>query len=125
MCVNVVAYLSPNLTFVNPAELGPFHALRTIASTGAPLTPPVFEWTQTAFGSSKIHIISVSGGTDICGSCTQPIRLLSHMLIYLQLLEVHPASPSTAVVSIRHPASHELPNICILRNPSQNPRPQS
>lgn len=49
-------------------ELAPFESLRTIFSTGAVLTPPMFEWTQKAFGQ-RVHIASSSGGTDICGAC--------------------------------------------------------
>ncbi|TFK44324.1 acetoacetyl-CoA synthetase [Crucibulum laeve] len=52
---------------IKPLELAPFDALRTIASTGAVLTPPMFEWTQQTFGD-KIHLVSTSGGTDICTS---------------------------------------------------------
>ncbi|KAH9910460.1 uncharacterized protein B0H18DRAFT_895537 [Fomitopsis serialis] len=48
--------------------LASFAALRTISSTGSVLTPPMFEWTQQAF-NPDIHLLSVSGGTDICGAC--------------------------------------------------------
>ncbi|KAF9010591.1 hypothetical protein BDQ17DRAFT_1387810 [Cyathus striatus] len=48
-------------------DVGPFEALRTIACTGAPLTPSLFEWTFEAF-AGKIHLISTSGGTDVCTS---------------------------------------------------------
>ncbi|KAI0730268.1 hypothetical protein C8Q72DRAFT_793910 [Fomitopsis betulina] len=34
---------------------------------GAVLTPPMFEWTQQAF-NPDIHLMSISGGTDICGA---------------------------------------------------------
>lgn len=50
------------------AKLASFAALRVIASTGSVLTPPMFEWTQQAF-NPDIHLVSVSGGTDICGAC--------------------------------------------------------
>ncbi|KAK2464310.1 hypothetical protein APHAL10511_003767 [Amanita phalloides] len=53
---------------IKPLELGSFEALRTVSSTGAPITPPLFEWTQKAFGGSRIHLISTSGGTDVCAS---------------------------------------------------------
>ena len=36
---------------------------------------PVFEWTQEAFGTN-IHIVSVSGGTDICSGCELQILSL-------------------------------------------------
>ncbi|KAF8629417.1 hypothetical protein AX15_003468 [Amanita polypyramis BW_CC] len=53
---------------INPLKLGSFEALRTVVTTGAPITPPLFEWAQNAFGGSKIHLLSTSGGTDICAS---------------------------------------------------------
>lgn len=49
-----------------------FEALRSILSTGAPLTPPLFTWAQKAFGGERVHLFSTSGGTDICASCTSP-----------------------------------------------------
>ncbi|RXW22984.1 hypothetical protein EST38_g2854 [Candolleomyces aberdarensis] len=52
---------------INPLKLGSFASLRVIFCTGAVLTPPMFEWTQKAFGN-KLHLISTSGGTDICTS---------------------------------------------------------
>ncbi|EPT04586.1 hypothetical protein FOMPIDRAFT_1156848 [Fomitopsis schrenkii] len=52
---------------IEPAKLASFAALRVIASTGSVLTPPMFEWTQQAF-NPDIHLVSVSGGTDICGA---------------------------------------------------------
>ncbi|KAF9460715.1 hypothetical protein BDZ94DRAFT_1375274 [Collybia nuda] len=48
-------------------DVGPFESLRVIGCTGAVLTSPMFEWTQKEFGGN-IHLISTSGGTDICGS---------------------------------------------------------
>ncbi|KAF5351992.1 hypothetical protein D9756_007624 [Leucocoprinus leucothites] len=61
----------------SPLELGQFNALKTIACTGAVLTPPLFEWAQYAFGGN-IHLISTSGGTDVCtafvsGTATLPV----------------------------------------------------
>ncbi|KNZ80854.1 Acetoacetyl-CoA synthetase [Termitomyces sp. J132] len=53
---------------IKPLDIGSFEALRVISSTGAVLTPPLFEWTQKAFGEDRIHLISTSGGTDICSS---------------------------------------------------------
>lgn len=49
-------------------EVAPFESLRGLFSTGAVLTPPMFEWTQKVFGE-RVHVISSSGGTDICGAC--------------------------------------------------------
>ncbi|PFH53749.1 hypothetical protein AMATHDRAFT_73172 [Amanita thiersii Skay4041] len=49
---------------IKPLELASFDALRTIGCTGAPLTAPLFEWAQNAFGK-RVHLISTSGGTDI------------------------------------------------------------
>lgn len=56
------------LTERNSADIGAFESLRVLGCTGAVLTPPMFEWTQKEFGE-HIHLISTSGGTDICGSC--------------------------------------------------------
>ncbi|THU77195.1 acetyl-CoA synthetase-like protein [Dendrothele bispora CBS 962.96] len=50
---------------LNPLDIASFEALRTMAVTGAVLTPPVFEWAFNAFGRN-IHLVSTSGGTDIC-----------------------------------------------------------
>ncbi|KAI0321066.1 acetoacetate-CoA ligase [Amylostereum chailletii] len=56
-------------------EIGSFDALRVIASTGAVLTPPMFEWAQRAFGADKL-IASSSGGTDICAAFVASTPLL-------------------------------------------------
>ncbi|KAF5386148.1 hypothetical protein D9615_002594 [Tricholomella constricta] len=53
---------------LKPLDIGRFEALRVIGSTGAVLTPPMFDWAQQAFGGDRIHLISTSGGTDICSS---------------------------------------------------------
>ncbi|KAJ3781487.1 acetoacetyl-CoA synthetase [Lentinula aff. detonsa] len=50
---------------ITPLEIGSFEGLRILAVTGAVVTPPIFEWTQEAFGG-KFHFVSTSGGTDIC-----------------------------------------------------------
>ncbi|KAJ3749562.1 acetoacetyl-CoA synthetase [Lentinula detonsa] len=50
---------------ITPLEIGSFEGLRTMAVTGAVVTPPIFKWTQEAFGG-KFHFVSTSGGTDIC-----------------------------------------------------------
>jgi len=38
--------------------------LKSLGSTGAPLTPEVFEWLQAQL--PEVHIQSLSGGTDVC-----------------------------------------------------------
>ena len=63
-------------------DLGRFEALRTIASTGAVLTSPMFEWAQDAFGKD-VHVASGCGGTDVCTGC----RLL--FLSYLAQSDAH------------------------------------
>ncbi|KLO17840.1 acetoacetyl-CoA synthetase [Schizopora paradoxa] len=50
---------------IHPLDLAPFDCLRAVFSTGAVLTPPMFEFAQQAFGPN-VHIASGSGGTDIC-----------------------------------------------------------
>ncbi|PPQ70292.1 hypothetical protein CVT25_014614 [Psilocybe cyanescens] len=52
---------------IKPLDLAPsaFESLRTMCVTGAIFTPPMFEWTQEAFGK-HVHLLSTSGGTDIC-----------------------------------------------------------
>ncbi|KAF9452755.1 acetoacetyl-CoA synthetase [Macrolepiota fuliginosa MF-IS2] len=62
---------------IQPLQLGRFEGLKSIASTGAVLTPPMFEWAQHAFGDD-IHLMSPSGGTDVCtgfltGAATLPV----------------------------------------------------
>ncbi|KAH6913876.1 acetoacetyl-CoA synthetase [Coprinopsis sp. MPI-PUGE-AT-0042] len=49
---------------IDPLGLGSFESLKVLGSTGAVLTPPMFEWTQKAFGG-KLHLVSTSGGTDV------------------------------------------------------------
>ncbi|MFM7062971.1 MAG: AMP-binding protein, partial [Actinomycetes bacterium] len=48
--------------------LGP---LRTLASTGSPLSPESFEWVMSdvaaGCGPEGLHLASISGGTDLCG----------------------------------------------------------
>jgi len=45
--------------------------LRTLASTGSPLSPESFEWVYDAVapgaGTDGLHLASISGGTDLCG----------------------------------------------------------
>lgn len=40
--------------------------LRTICSTGSPLSPESFEWIYSKL-KHDVHLASISGGTDICG----------------------------------------------------------
>lgn len=52
--------------------------LRTIASTGSPLAPELFDYVYENI-ASDIHLASISGGTDICGCFvlgvpTEPVR---------------------------------------------------
>ncbi|KAJ3555249.1 hypothetical protein NM688_g2685 [Phlebia brevispora] len=60
---------------IRPLQLAPFDSLRVIMSTGSPLTPALFEWTQLAFGDS-VQVVSTSGGTDICTSFVAPMPTL-------------------------------------------------
>lgn len=52
---------------IKPLTLGPFTTLKKLLVTGAVITPPLFEWTQAAFGE-RVHVVSTSGGTDVCTS---------------------------------------------------------
>lgn len=50
------------------AALYSYKALRTVASIGAVLTAPMFEWTQRAF-NPEIHLVAPCGSTDIANAC--------------------------------------------------------
>ncbi|GAA1265789.1 acetoacetate--CoA ligase [Saccharothrix xinjiangensis] len=50
---------------LNPAAAHDLSSLRTVGSTGAPLTPEGFRWIADAVGRD-VQIASVSGGTDLC-----------------------------------------------------------
>jgi acetoacetyl-CoA synthetase len=54
-----------------PADAAGLSTLRTLASTGSPLSPESFEWVAEAVapGASPegLHLASISGGTDLCG----------------------------------------------------------
>ncbi|KAF8160731.1 acetoacetyl-CoA synthetase [Crassisporium funariophilum] len=52
---------------INPLTIGNFESLRTMTITGAVVTAPMFEWTQSAFGRN-VQLVSTSGGTDICSA---------------------------------------------------------
>ncbi len=63
---------------MRPAALHDLSRLRTIASTGSPLSPDGFDFVQRDV-SSSVHLASISGGTDICGCFvagvpTEPVR---------------------------------------------------
>ncbi len=54
-----------------PAESTDLSALRTLTSTGSPLSPESFEWVYRAIAPGcdpdGLHLASISGGTDLCG----------------------------------------------------------
>jgi acetoacetyl-CoA synthetase len=54
-----------------PARSTDLSTLRTVASTGSPLSPEGFEWVMEAVapgcGTDGVHLASISGGTDLCG----------------------------------------------------------
>lgn len=69
-----------------PADEVDLATLRTLASTGSPLSPESFEWlyeavalpgaTSGAGSGGGLHVASISGGTDLCGCfvCGDPTR---------------------------------------------------
>lgn len=68
-----VAYFGASAPFIEaamkadvvPNKIGTFPKLRTIGSTGAPLSPRAFSWLFDNV-SSNLNVESVSGGTDLC-----------------------------------------------------------
>ena len=54
-----------------PSEQADLSSLRTLASTGSPLSPEGFEWVAESVapgaGPDGLHLASISGGTDLCG----------------------------------------------------------
>ncbi len=68
-----VTYLGVSAPFVHacakaglrPRELADMSALRTLGSTGAPLSTDGFRWIADAV-DERVQIASVSGGTDVC-----------------------------------------------------------
>jgi acetoacetyl-CoA synthetase len=61
-----------------PSEEADLAALRSLGSTGAPLSPEGFRWVYDNV-KSDLHLASVSGGTDVCtafvlGLATLPVR---------------------------------------------------
>ncbi len=62
---------------LRPAEQRDLRALRTIGSTGSPLSPDTFRYVYRDV-APDVHLASISGGTDICGCFvigdpTQPV----------------------------------------------------
>ncbi len=51
---------------ISPSTTHDLGTLRTIASTGSPLTAESFEYVYAAV-ARDVHLASISGGTDICG----------------------------------------------------------
>jgi acetoacetyl-CoA synthetase len=51
---------------LKPAETHNLSKLRTITSTGSPLSPEGFDYVYEAI-KPDLHLASISGGTDICG----------------------------------------------------------
>lgn len=49
-----------------PRDHHDLSSLRSLASTGSPLSPERFEWVYDAV-ASDLHLASISGGTDLCG----------------------------------------------------------
>jgi acetoacetyl-CoA synthetase len=49
-----------------PADHHDLTSLRTLASTGSPLSPERFAWVYDAV-KADLHLASISGGTDLCG----------------------------------------------------------
>ena len=49
-----------------PRDQHAFASLRTICSTGSPLSPEGFAWVYDAV-VADVHLASISGGTDLCG----------------------------------------------------------
>jgi acetoacetyl-CoA synthetase len=56
---------------LRPADAADLSRLRTLASTGSPLSPEGFEWVAESVapgaGPDGLHLASISGGTDLCG----------------------------------------------------------
>ena len=53
-------------TGVRPRDRHALDELRTICSTGSPLSPEGFAWVYDAV-ATDVHLASISGGTDLCG----------------------------------------------------------
>lgn len=57
---------SVNKAGVRPIDTHDLSSLRTVCSTGSPLSEEGFRWAYTA-AKSNVHLSSISGGTDLCG----------------------------------------------------------
>jgi acetoacetyl-CoA synthetase len=57
---------SVNKAGVRPVESHDLAALRTVCSTGSPLSDEGFRWVYDAM-KGDVHLASISGGTDLCG----------------------------------------------------------
>lgn len=57
---------------------GSLPELRTIASTGSPLSPELFDFVYDRI-SPHVHLASISGGTDICGCFVLGVPILPVM----------------------------------------------
>ena len=57
---------SVNKAGVRPIETHDLSALRTVCSTGSPLSEEGFRWIYQAM-KPDVHLSSISGGTDLCG----------------------------------------------------------
>ena len=51
---------------IEPRTSHNLQSLRTICSTGSPLSPEGFDWVYQSV-KSDVHLASISGGTDLCG----------------------------------------------------------
>jgi len=58
---------SVNKAGLRPADSHDLSALRTVCSTGSPLSDDGFRWVYGAM-KADVHLASISGGTDLCGS---------------------------------------------------------
>jgi len=53
-------------TGIRPGQTHRLSSLRTVCSTGSPLSPEGFEWVYQDV-KTDLHLASISGGTDLCG----------------------------------------------------------
>ena len=53
-------------TGMRPRQTHGLSSLRTVCSTGSPLSPEGFEWVYRDV-KTDLHLASISGGTDLCG----------------------------------------------------------
>lgn len=51
---------------ITPRKKYELSTLRTIASTGSPLSAAGFDWVEESVGSN-VSVVSIAGGTDLCG----------------------------------------------------------